>query len=87
MVSISQFLVPGVQVRHLLIPVIAVLSMVEYCNAAGQCSVVASGHCGKNHHHQNHKLPTSVGSTYYANGFHGGTMYAKFQSSVQSVSG
>ncbi len=66
---------------------VALLGIVEYSNAAGQCSIVADAHCGHTKHAINHKLPTSVGSTYYADGFHGGTMYAKFESEKQSISG
>lgn len=63
------------------------LSLADHCNAAVACDVISSDNCGRNSHHIMHKLPTSVGSTYYVNGFHGGVMNAKFQSKTQSVSG
>ena len=76
---------PGVQVQYFFISLVAILSMVGYCTAAVQCDIITSIHCGKNHHSEMHELPTTVGDTYYVEGFHGGEMYAKFQSEVQSV--
>lgn len=55
--------------------------------AAIQCDLVASDDCGRNSHSLDHKLPTSVGSTFFADGFHGGVINAKFESETQSVSG
>ncbi|GAB7336411.1 hypothetical protein MBLNU13_g09128t1 [Cladosporium sp. NU13] len=67
--------------------VICVLQLASHGYAAAQCDVINSADCGTNSHHIGHKLPTSVGSTFYANGFHGGIMHAKFQSMHQSVPG
>ncbi|KAG5802242.1 hypothetical protein H9Q74_013664 [Fusarium xylarioides] len=63
------------------------LGFSQVANAAVQCDIISSVHCGGNHHKQNHKLPTTAGSTYYVNGFHGGVMNAKLQSIKQSVPG
>jgi hypothetical protein len=66
---------------------LSVFGLAGLANAAVQCDLIASDNCGRNSHKMNHKLPTSVGSTYFADGFHGGTMYAKLQTEKQSVSG
>ncbi|KAL5584037.1 hypothetical protein FOVSG1_015388 [Fusarium oxysporum f. sp. vasinfectum] len=66
---------------------VLLLALADFSNAAVQCDIITTEHCGKNHRKQNHKLPTHVGSTFYADGFHGGRMYAKLQSMKQSVSG
>ncbi|KAI8210738.1 hypothetical protein K4K52_011894 [Colletotrichum sp. SAR 10_76] len=66
---------------------VLLVGLTDFCNAAVQCDVISSSNCGTNSHRQTHKLPTSVGSTYYIDGFHGGVMNAKFQSRVQSVPG
>jgi hypothetical protein len=63
------------------------LALADFSNAAVQCDIITTEHCGKNHHKMDHKLPTHVGSTIYADGFHGGTMYVKLQSMKQSVPG
>lgn len=63
------------------------LGFSQVTNAAVQCDLISSAHCGRNHHKQNHKLPTIAGNTYYVNGFHGGVMNAKLQSITQSVPG
>ncbi|WYZ35697.1 hypothetical protein EsH8_X_000344 [Colletotrichum jinshuiense] len=82
MVSLS-FLAPAKVVSTLVV----LLALTDSCAAAGQCGIVTSSDCGKNKRRAGHKLPTSVGSTYYVNGFNGGVMNAKFQSMRQSVAG
>ncbi|KAJ6034166.1 uncharacterized protein N7446_012140 [Penicillium canescens] len=72
----------GVRPKRALLAAFVMLRLTMHCDAAVQCTVINSPNCGSNHHRQTHKLPTNVGSTYYADGFHGGTMYAKFQSST-----
>jgi hypothetical protein len=67
--------------------VLSMFGLAGLANAAVQCGLISSDDCGRNSHSFDHKLPTSVGSTFYADGFNGGTMNAKFQAESQSVSG
>ncbi|TDZ40500.1 hypothetical protein CTRI78_v010285 [Colletotrichum trifolii] len=66
---------------------VLLLGLADFCAAAVQCDVINSDNCGRTKHRIEHKLPTSVGSTFYVDGFHGGAMNAKFQSMTQSVAG
>ncbi|KAF5574195.1 hypothetical protein FPCIR_13692 [Fusarium pseudocircinatum] len=79
----SSFFAPANSVVALTV----LLGFSQVANAAVQCDLISSAHCGRNHHKQNHKLPTVPGNTYYVDGFHGGVMNAKFQSITQSVPG
>ncbi|OHE90833.1 hypothetical protein CORC01_13877 [Colletotrichum orchidophilum] len=63
---------------------VVLLGLADICTAAVQCDIIDDSSCGRRH--QSHLLPVQVGSTYYADGFHGGTIYAKFESSVPSDS-
>lgn len=67
------------------ISVITILGIVNNCHAAIQCDPVTPGSCGRTNHKRIHILPTTLGSTYCADGFHGGTMYVKYQTAVQSL--
>ncbi|KAL0931267.1 uncharacterized protein CTRU02_214002 [Colletotrichum truncatum] len=84
MVSLS-FLVPNFKAASRSITLAILLGLVDSAIAAVQCDTINWDTCGEAAHR--HKLPTSVGSTYYVDGFHGGVMHAKFQSMTQSVSG
>ncbi|EAU33987.1 predicted protein [Aspergillus terreus NIH2624] len=66
---------------------LSAFGLMGFATAAVQCDLVASDDCGRNSHSLDHKLPTSVGSTFFADGFHGGVVNAKFESETQSVSG
>ncbi|KAL0942932.1 uncharacterized protein CTRU02_200818 [Colletotrichum truncatum] len=78
---------PGGRVSSFFLALLFFLGLAGYCNAAVQCTIITSDNCGRTKHRFNHKLPTSLGNTFYADGFHGGTMYAKFQAMRQSVTG
>ncbi|KAF5025705.1 hypothetical protein F66182_2210 [Fusarium sp. NRRL 66182] len=53
------------------------LALADISDAAVQCDLITTHNCGKK---ARHKLPTGVGSTYFADGFHGGVINAKFES-------